>query len=54
MKFRPNVNVNNFHIGMEDTCVFRTLQNLKEELLIFCINQLKQYQSRDNYKELLE
>ncbi|KAL4150130.1 hypothetical protein QTP88_003964 [Uroleucon formosanum] len=50
----PNINVNNFHIGLEDTFVFQSLQNLKDELLIFCINQLKQYQPRDDYKELLE
>lgn len=42
----PNINVNNFHVGLEDTFVFQSLQNLKEELLIFCINQLKQYQPR--------
>ncbi|KAE9530083.1 hypothetical protein AGLY_011545 [Aphis glycines] len=36
------------------TFVFQSLQHLKEELLIFCINQLKQYQPRDDYKELLE
>ncbi|KAL4104515.1 hypothetical protein QTP88_019810 [Uroleucon formosanum] len=50
----PNINVNNFHIGLEDTFVFQSLQNLKDELLIFCINRLKQYQPRDDYKELLE
>lgn len=47
-----NINVNNFRIGLEDIFVFQSLQNLKEELLIFCINQLKKFQPRD--KELLE
>jgi len=50
----PNINVNNFHIGLEDTFAFQSLQDLKKELIIFCINQLKQFQPRDDYKELLE
>jgi len=39
----PNINANNFHIGLEDTFVFQSFQDLKKELLIFCINQLKQF-----------
>lgn len=39
---------------MKDIFIFQLVQDLKEELLIFCINQLQHYQLRDDYKELLE
>lgn len=50
----PNIDVKNFHIGLEDIYIFQSMEDRKEELAIFCINQLQQYQPRDDYKELLE
>lgn len=50
----PSINVKNFHNGIEDAFVFQSIKDLKKTLLMFCINQLQQYQPRDDYKELLE
>lgn len=50
----PNIDIKNFHIGLEDTYIFQSIEDRKEELTTFCINQLQQYQPRDDYRELLE
>lgn len=49
-----NINVNNFNIGLEDPHINKSIQDVKDELSTFCVSQLKKYQPRDDYKELLE
>jgi hypothetical protein len=39
---------------LEDTFVFQSVQDFKENLLMFGKNQLQQFQPQDYYKELLK
>jgi len=47
-------NTQNYYIGLNDTVVKSLVENKKDLIIEFCNKELKEKQSREDYRELLE